>query len=176
MIAQRIVCVNHPQKEVILARGIPSEKIEISMNVPDHLVFDDRLIEKVEESTFNLVYHGSLQKRLGVDIAIKAVAKLKDKLPELRFNIFGGGDDIDEFKTLLAEKNIGLHITTRCYQWLAKKAYSKLFGAREVARIVEDKIKSYFVDEVLFGKLSKGGKVTADIKADDVVFRHAKSK
>lgn len=84
--------------------------------------------------------------------------------------------NIDEFKKLLEEKNIKLHITTKCYQWLAKKAYSKLFGAREVARIVEDKIKSYFVDEVLFGKLSKGGKVTADIKADDVIFRHPKSK
>lgn len=84
--------------------------------------------------------------------------------------------NIDEFKTLLVEKNITLRITTRCYQWLAKKAYSKLFGAREVSRIVEDKIKSYFVDEVLFGKLSKGGNVTADIKADDVVFRHAKTK
>jgi ATP-dependent Clp protease ATP-binding subunit ClpA len=83
--------------------------------------------------------------------------------------------NIDEFKTLLAEKNIALHITTRCYKWLAKKAYSKLFGAREVARIVEDKIKSYFVDEVLFGKLSEGGKITADIKGDDVVFRHAKN-
>lgn len=84
--------------------------------------------------------------------------------------------NIDEFKTLLEEKNIHLHITTKCFQWLAKKAYSKLFGAREVARIVEDKIKSYFVDEVLFGRLSKGGKVTADIKGDDVVFRHPRSK
>lgn len=79
--------------------------------------------------------------------------------------------NIDEFKELLKEKSIKLQVTTRCYQWLADKAYSKLFGAREVARTIEDKIKSYFVDEVLFGKLAKGGKVIADIKNDDVVFR-----
>jgi ATP-dependent Clp protease ATP-binding subunit ClpA len=84
--------------------------------------------------------------------------------------------NIDEFKKLLVEKNIKLHITAKCYSWLAKQAYSKLFGAREVARIIEDKIKSYFVDEVLFGKLSKGGKVTADIKEDKVVFRNPSSK
>lgn len=84
--------------------------------------------------------------------------------------------NIDEFKKLLQEKNIKLQVTTKCYQWLAKKAFSKLFGAREVARIVEDKIKSYFVDEVLFGKLSRGGKVTADIKENDVVFRLPKGK
>lgn len=79
--------------------------------------------------------------------------------------------DISAFRTLLAEKNIELKITQKCYEWLAKKGFSDLFGAREVARLLEDKIKSYFVDQVLFGELAKGGKVKADIKNDDVVIK-----
>ncbi|MCK4765257.1 MAG: ATP-dependent Clp protease ATP-binding subunit ClpA [Candidatus Aminicenantes bacterium] len=79
--------------------------------------------------------------------------------------------NIEEFKKLLEEKNITLEVSTKCYKWLAKKAFSKLFGAREVARTIEEKIKSYFVDEVLFGRLAKGGKVLADIKDDDVIFK-----
>lgn len=77
--------------------------------------------------------------------------------------------NIKLFQQQLAEKKINLVVTPKCYRWLAKKGYSKLFGAREVARLIQDKVKSWFVDEVLFGSLTKGGTVTADIKKDDVV-------
>ncbi|UCH96190.1 MAG: ATP-dependent Clp protease ATP-binding subunit ClpA [Candidatus Aminicenantes bacterium] len=73
------------------------------------------------------------------------------------------------FQEQLAEKNVTLKVTKKCYRWLAEKGYSKLFGAREVARLLQDKIKTWFVDEVLFGRLANGGTVEADIKKDDVV-------
>ncbi|MCK4835612.1 MAG: ATP-dependent Clp protease ATP-binding subunit ClpA [Candidatus Aminicenantes bacterium] len=77
--------------------------------------------------------------------------------------------NINEFKRQLKEKKIKLYITRECYQWLAHKGYSRLFGAREVARLIQEKIKTFFVDKVLFGKLSKGGEAVADVKDDDVV-------
>lgn len=77
--------------------------------------------------------------------------------------------DITAFRKLLEVKNITLEVTQQCFEWLAKKGFSNLFGAREVARLLENKIKSYFVDQVLFGELTKGGSVIADIKDDDVV-------
>ncbi len=75
---------------------------------------------------------------------------------------------IDEFKAQLAEKKVELEVTDTCYRWLAKKGYSPEFGAREIARLIQTKIKSFFVDEVLFGKLTGGGRAVADIKNDDV--------
>ncbi len=75
---------------------------------------------------------------------------------------------IDEFRKQLEEKNITLEVTDKCYKWLAHRGYSPDFGAREIARLLQTKIKSFFVDEVLFGKLTKGGKAVADIKKDDV--------
>ena len=76
---------------------------------------------------------------------------------------------IDEFKIQLREKKVELQVTDRCYAWLADKGYSPEFGAREIARLVQDKIKRFFVNEVLFGKLSNGGTAVADIENDDVM-------
>ena len=108
-IAHRIICVNHPQKEVLAARGIPANKIVIVMNVPDHKRFN--LSEKAkyprkDSGAFNLVYHGTQAKRLGVDYSIKAVARLSGRIPELKFHDYGGGDDLDEFIRLSRELGI----------------------------------------------------------------------
>lgn len=98
--ANKIICVNHPQRDELVKRGIPSQKITISMNVPDHKKFKLKEKKKGEiksADTFNLVYHGTQAKRLGVDIAIKAVAKLIDKIPNIQFHVIGTGDDLEDF-------------------------------------------------------------------------------
>ncbi|MEN6317510.1 MAG: ATP-dependent Clp protease ATP-binding subunit ClpA [Syntrophaceae bacterium] len=76
---------------------------------------------------------------------------------------------INEFSVQLREKNVSIEVTDECYEWLARKGYSEEFGAREIARLIQDKIKRFFVDEVLFGKLHGGGIARADIKDDEVV-------
>jgi ATP-dependent Clp protease ATP-binding subunit ClpA len=75
---------------------------------------------------------------------------------------------VGEFKEQLEEKNITLEVTEECYTWLARKGYSPIFGAREISRLIKDKIKKAFVDEVLFGELSDGGSAEAIVKDDDV--------
>jgi len=99
-LANKIICVNHPQKEELIKRGIDAKKIEISMNIPDNKRFNLEEKEKYKKKpgdAFKLVYHGTQAKRLGVDLAIKAVAKLVDKIPGLEFHIIGTGDDLEDF-------------------------------------------------------------------------------
>ena len=79
--------------------------------------------------------------------------------------------NIDLFRKQLAEKRIELEVSDACYRWLGEKGYSPKFGAREIDRLVQDKIKNFFVDEVLFGSLREGGTAVADIENDDVVIR-----
>jgi ATP-dependent Clp protease ATP-binding subunit ClpA len=79
--------------------------------------------------------------------------------------------NIDEFKHQLKAKKIELEVSEQCYKWLAEKGYSRLFGAREVARLIQEKIKTFFVDKVLFGKLAKGGKAVAHVQNDDIVIQ-----
>ena len=78
---------------------------------------------------------------------------------------------IGEFSVQLQEKNVNLQVTDQCYEWLARKGYSEEFGAREIGRLIQDKIKRFFVDEVLFGKLQKGGIALADIESDNITVR-----
>jgi len=78
---------------------------------------------------------------------------------------------VADFARQLVGKKVLLTVTDGCYAWLARKGYSPEFGAREIARLVQDKVKRFFVDEVLFGSLREGGDALADIENDDVVVR-----
>ena len=78
---------------------------------------------------------------------------------------------IRQFESKLAAKNISLKVTDSCYEWIAGKGLSSAYGAREILRVVQEKIKSYFVDEVLFGSLSEGGVAVIDIKDDAILIR-----
>ncbi len=76
---------------------------------------------------------------------------------------------IREFQEELAAKSVTLEVTPRCREWLAEKGYSTEFGARQIARLVAAKIKDFFVEEVLFGRLAAGGSARADTEGDEVV-------
>jgi ATP-dependent Clp protease ATP-binding subunit ClpA len=75
------------------------------------------------------------------------------------------------FKKQIRDKKIQLSITDACRKHLAAKGYSADFGARELSRVIQNELKKPLAEEALFGKLSKGGTVTADIEEDKIVFR-----
>ena len=77
---------------------------------------------------------------------------------------------LDDFREQLIEKKVRLVAGETVIKFLAEKGYSKEFGARNIGRLVEDKIKSFFVDEVLFGRLEHGGTATADVVGDEISF------
>ena len=63
-----------------------------------------------------------------------------------------------------------LTITPELRAWLGEKGYKPEFGAREMSRVLQEHLKKGLADEILFGRLSKGGSVEADIVNDHVVF------
>ncbi|MBW6485358.1 MAG: ATP-dependent Clp protease ATP-binding subunit ClpA [Syntrophobacterales bacterium] len=78
---------------------------------------------------------------------------------------------IAEFSGQLVAKKVLFTVNDECCAWLARRGYSAEFGAREIARLVQEKIKGFFVEEVLFGSLREGGEAVATIEKDDVVIR-----
>ena len=70
----------------------------------------------------------------------------------------------------LLQKKVELSVSEKCLDYLTELGYSKEFGARNIARTIEDKISNALVDEVLFGKLEKGGKIFADYNDKDIIF------
>ena len=78
--------------------------------------------------------------------------------------------ELDAFAEQLAQKKVSLTVTDTCVEHLAEEGYSRDFGARNAGRLIEEKIKGFFVDEVLFGTLSEGGAATIDWQ--DGEYRH----
>ncbi len=63
----------------------------------------------------------------------------------------------------LAEKKVEVTFTDKLRKFLAKKGFDPLMGARPMQRLIQDTIRKALADELLFGKLVNGGKVTVDL-------------
>lgn len=100
---------------------------------------------------------------------LDAVVRFEGLPPEVIEKIVA--KNLDDFRVQLTEKKVELETTPALVAHLAEKGYSREFGARNIARLVEDKIKSFFVDEVLFGRLALGGSALADVVDGEVVIR-----
>lgn len=74
--------------------------------------------------------------------------------------------EIANLSKRLLQKKVSLEVSPECIELLSKKGYSKEFGARNIARTIENEIADKLVDEVLFGSLAKGGKAIAKIGTD----------
>ncbi|MBN8716452.1 MAG: ATP-dependent Clp protease ATP-binding subunit ClpA [Xanthomonadales bacterium] len=68
-----------------------------------------------------------------------------------------------ELETQLQEKKVTLTATAAAREWLGQQGFDPLMGARPMARLIQDKIKRPLADELLFGKLLNGGRVTLDV-------------
>jgi ATP-dependent Clp protease ATP-binding subunit ClpA len=69
-----------------------------------------------------------------------------------------------ELETQLLEKRVSLNVEPAARQWLAEHGFDQQMGARPMARLIQDKVKRAIADELLFGSLADGGKVTLDAR------------
>ena len=74
----------------------------------------------------------------------------------------------------LKPKNIKLKVSENAVKHIAEKGYSKTYGARKINRVTEDEIKKPLIDQVLFGKLSKGGTVYIDAENNMLSLKYRK--
>ena len=79
---------------------------------------------------------------------------------------------MDELNVQLAGKKIFLHISPATRTWLARKGYDPSYGARPLTRVIQTQIKDRLADEILFGRLMKGGVVFVDVANTDLVFTY----
>ena len=73
---------------------------------------------------------------------------------------------IREMEVQLRERKIEVEFSPAARAHLAEKGYDRDFGARPLARLIEKEIKDLLSDEVLFGRLTRGGRVTIDFAGD----------
>ena len=75
-----------------------------------------------------------------------------------------------QLEALLADRNVTIEASSAAKEWLAERGYDKLYGARPLARVIQEYIKKPLAEELLFGKLIKGGSVKVTLKDDKLAF------
>jgi ATP-dependent Clp protease ATP-binding subunit ClpA len=69
-----------------------------------------------------------------------------------------------QLEAQLADRNVTIELSSAAKEWLAERGYDRLYGARPLARVIQEHIKKPLAEELLFGKLVKGGAVKATLK------------
>ncbi len=80
---------------------------------------------------------------------------------------------VEEMQPQLQAKKVTLRLSDPARRWLAKKGYDPHFGARPLDRVMQKEIKDVLTDQILFGKLSKGGHVYVKVKDDRLMFTYS---
>jgi ATP-dependent Clp protease ATP-binding subunit ClpA len=77
-----------------------------------------------------------------------------------------------ELEAQLTDRDVTFDLTAEATRWLGEKGYDQQFGARPLARVIQDYIKKPLADEILFGRLKGGGtvRVLLDREKDQLVF------
>jgi glycosyltransferase involved in cell wall biosynthesis len=103
--ADHVIAANHIWLERLYKRSVSSSKCTVILNFPDTDIFHFRGRHR-NDSKLIMVYPGSLGYHQGVDIAIRALALIADKAPDVEFHIYGGGSQTEYLKTLIVERNL----------------------------------------------------------------------
>ncbi len=83
---------------------------------------------------------------------------------------------IIELEGQLADRGVMIELTDAARTWLGRKGYDVKMGARPLARTIQEHVKKPLAEELLFGRLSKGGLVRLDVKDDRIVFEYPEIK
>ena len=140
------------------ARELEKSPMGFSDDSADHTESDASSMKKAVEQTFTPEFRNRLD-------AIIPFSHLDRKIV---LQIVG--KEIKKISERLSKRKVKLVVSEECRNRLADEGWSREYGARNVSRTVEEQIATPLVDEILFGRLSKGGCVIADIEDGKVAF------
>jgi glycosyltransferase involved in cell wall biosynthesis len=109
--AHAVIVINDPIKHLLLKRCKSKSDMTVIMNTADDSIFvSDRPKQTNGDNGFISMYHGTLTDLYGVDIAIRAISKLKDEIPDLQFRIFGSEAETGHLKKLANELGVSRNV------------------------------------------------------------------
>ena len=117
-----------------------------------------------DQDAINRMFTPEFRNRLDATIGFVAlepeiVARVVDKF-------------VMELEGQLADRNVTIELSDAARKWLAEKGHDPAFGARPLGRVIQEYIKKPLAEELLFGKLAKGGLVRVDLKDGKLVLTY----
>ena len=104
--ADKAISVHIPHRDALVGHGNAEQKFAVLLNVPDTRIFH-RNGGREADGKFRLIYHGTVARRHGLEVALRAVSNVKRSIPNLEFLVIGGGDDLGRIKKIAAEMDLG---------------------------------------------------------------------
>jgi ATP-dependent Clp protease ATP-binding subunit ClpA len=114
------------------------------------------------EEAIKRVFTPEFRNRLDAVVAFKALTPEIIRQVVQKFVI--------QLEAQLADRHVTIETTDEAADWLAKNGFDELYGARPLARVIQEHIKKPLADEILFGKLVKGGHVKVVLKDGKLAF------
>ncbi len=115
--ASAALVLHDRHRRIMTGRGIPREKLTQVMNCPDERIFDLAGLpprrqglatgQRAADGRFVVINHGGLLERYGVDLLIRAVARVRGQIPDVRLELYGAGDFRPQLEALVAELGLG---------------------------------------------------------------------
>ena len=104
MFADHLICADHNQQDYLADHcGVPSGKVTVLMNLPNAELFGPTPTVKEKKSgAFRIVYHGTIAHRLGIDLILRAIARIGNRIPAELW-MYGAGDYLPEALALSTE-------------------------------------------------------------------------
>jgi ATP-dependent Clp protease ATP-binding subunit ClpA len=118
--------------------------------------------EDEEEQAIKRVFTPEFRNRLDAVVGFKALTPEIIRLVVHKF--------ILQLEGQLADRHVTIETSEDATDWLAKNGFDELYGARPLARVIQEHIKKPLADEILFGKLTRGGHVRVELKDGKLVF------
>src|ERR1700753_972262 len=118
--------------------------------------------EDEEEQAIKRVFTPEFRNRLDAVVGFKALTPEIIRLVVQKFLL--------QLEGQLADRHVTIETSDDAADWLAKNGFDELYGARPLARVIQEHIKKPLADEILFGKLTRGGHVRVELKDGKLVF------
>ena len=119
-------------------------------------------VEGEDEKAIQRLFAPEFRNRLDAIVAFKALDADTIRSVVTKF--------ILQLEAQLEDRNITIELTDEANDWLAKNGFDELYGARPLARVIQEHIKKPLADDILFGRLTRGGHVKVTLKDGKIAF------
>jgi ATP-dependent Clp protease ATP-binding subunit ClpA len=119
-------------------------------------------LEGQDEEAIKKLFTPEFRNRLDAVVAFKALTPEVIRMVVQKF--------ILQLEAQLADRHVTIESSDAAIDWLAKNGFDELYGARPLGRVIQEQIKRPLADDILFGRLAKGGHVKVDLKDGKLTF------